>query len=135
MNKPVAVASVTVEAEAASRGPRDGRAAIDALVGACLARLRDAMDGLDALGIVEAALNGALPGKTAVLSSFGADSAVLLHLVSRIDVHAPILFVDTGRMFAETLAYRDRLQELLGLTGIRTIGPLSFSQHMRQMRL
>src|SRR5262249_9772460 len=59
----------------------------------------------------------------AVVSSFGADSAVLLHLVAAIDRATPVLFIDTGRHFAETLEYRDRLRAYLGLTEVRNIGP------------
>lgn len=123
MNKPMAIVSASVEAAAVPRSRDYADAAVDGLAGACLNRLRDAMMGLDAPAIVEAVLCGALLGNAAVLSSFGADSAVLLHVVSRIDPHVPILFVDTGRMFAETLAYRDCLRELLGLTDVRTVGP------------
>jgi phosphoadenosine phosphosulfate reductase len=59
----------------------------------------------------------------AVVSSFGAESAVLLHLVAAIDPATPVLFVDTGRHFSETLAYRDALALRLGLTDVRSVGP------------
>ena len=62
-------------------------------------------------------------GRIAVVSSFGADSAVLLALVADIDPSLPVLFLDTGKHFAETLAYRDRLAARLGLTDIRGIMP------------
>lgn len=62
-------------------------------------------------------------GRAAVVSSFGADSAVLLHLVAEVDPRATVLFVDTGRHFAETLAHRDRLAARLGLRDVRTVGP------------
>lgn len=61
--------------------------------------------------------------KLALVSSFGAESAVLLHLVATIDPTTPVLFVDTGRHFPETLAYRDRLAAHLGLGGVRSVGP------------
>ena len=60
-------------------------------------------------------------GRIAVVSSFGADSAVLLALVADIDPSIPVLFLHTGKHFPETLAYRDRLAALLGLTYIRSI--------------
>ena len=63
------------------------------------------------------------PGQVALVSSFGVESAVLLHLVSRIDPATPVIFLDTGFMFAETLAYRDTLCRRLGLTKVRTIQP------------
>jgi len=62
-------------------------------------------------------------GRIAVVSSFGAESAVLLHLVAAIDPTTPVLFLNTGKLFGETLRYRDRLQEMLGLTDLRAIGP------------
>lgn len=64
-------------------------------------------------------------GRIAISSSFGSESAALLHLVARIDRGVPVLFVDTGQLFPETLAYRDILVERLRLTNVRTIAPLS----------
>ena len=58
-----------------------------------------------------------------VVSSFGAESAVLLHMVAQIDPTIPVIFLNTGKLFGETLRYRDRLQTLLGLTDVRSIGP------------
>jgi phosphoadenosine phosphosulfate reductase len=62
-------------------------------------------------------------GRIAVVSSFGAESAVLLALVADIDPSTPVLFIDTRQHFPETLAYRDALTRFLGLTDVRTIGP------------
>src|SRR5882724_889706 len=73
--------------------------------------------------VLSTALKEAFPGRIAVVSSFGAESAALLHLVAAIDPATPVLFIDTGRHFAETLDYRDRLIAHLGLTGVRSIGP------------
>lgn len=50
-----------------------------------------------------------------VTSSFGATSAVLLHLVSRIKPDCPIYFIDTGYHFEETLEYKERMSRLLNL--------------------
>jgi hypothetical protein len=69
------------------------------------------------------ALRELFPGRIAVVSSFGAESAVLLHMVAAIDPATPVLFIDTGRHFAETLAYRDRLVAALGLSDLRSVGP------------
>lgn len=63
------------------------------------------------------------PGRLALVSSFGADSAVLLHMVSRIDRDAPVLFLETGMLFAETLAYQQELSAALGLRDVRLIRP------------
>lgn len=73
--------------------------------------------------VLQAALRDIFPGKVAVVSSFGAESAVLLHHVAAIDPATPVLFVDTGRHFPETLDYRDRLVAHLGLTGLQSVGP------------
>lgn len=62
-------------------------------------------------------------GRIAVVSSMGAESAVLLHMVAEIDPTIPVLFLNTGKLFGETLRYRDRLQAKLGLTDMRTIAP------------
>jgi len=64
-----------------------------------------------------------LPGKVALVSSFGTESAVLLHMISRIRPDLPILFLDTGKLFGETKRYRDQLIKLLGLTDVRSITP------------
>lgn len=62
-------------------------------------------------------------GRVAVVSSFGTESAVLLDLVAQADPRTPVLFVDTLKMFPETLAYRDTLAARLGLTDLRTQQP------------
>ena len=64
---------------------------------------------------LSAVLRDGLAGDVAIVSSFGAESAALLHLVSRIDPSVPVLFLDTGKHFPETLAYRDELADRFGL--------------------
>jgi phosphoadenylyl-sulfate reductase (thioredoxin) len=59
----------------------------------------------------------------AVVSSFGAESAVLLHLVAQVDPATPVLFLDTHKHFPETLAYRDALVAQLGLTNLIVLEP------------
>jgi phosphoadenosine phosphosulfate reductase len=59
----------------------------------------------------------------AVTSSFGADSAVLLHLLAQVACDVPVLFLDTGFHFAETLEYRRELVGQLGLTDVRDLRP------------
>jgi len=75
----------------------------------------------DARGLIEAAL--ACPGRTALVSSFGAESVVLLHMVAEADPATEVLFLDTGMLFAETLDYQRQLTRALGLTGLRVIRP------------
>lgn len=62
-------------------------------------------------------------GGIAAVSSFGADSAALLHMVSRLDSELPVLFLDTGQHFGETLDYRDQLADDLDLRNLRIIHP------------
>ncbi|MEM8919058.1 MAG: phosphoadenylyl-sulfate reductase [Pseudomonadota bacterium] len=62
-------------------------------------------------------------GEVAVVSSFGTESAVLLHLVAEADPSIPVTFVDTLRMFPETLEYRETLIETLGFTNTNIVRP------------
>lgn len=64
-----------------------------------------------------------LPGEISVVSSFGTESAVLLHMVARADRHTPVIFIDTLKLFGETLAYRDQLINLFKLTNVNSITP------------
>lgn len=59
----------------------------------------------------------------AAVSSFGADSAVLLHILARVDRSLPVIFLDTGKHFEETLSYRDMLAADLGLTNLNIVRP------------
>lgn len=77
----------------------------------------------EANDILRFALTGVYKGKTAVLSSFGTESAVLLHLISKIEPATPILFLDTGKLFEETHQYRAQLARFLGLRDIRIVNP------------
>ncbi|WP_122050489.1 phosphoadenylyl-sulfate reductase [Asaia bogorensis] len=72
-----------------------------------------------------------LSGRMALVSSFGAESALLLALVAEIDRDFPIFFLDTRRHFPETLSYRDVLIEHLGLTGVVNIAPSAKALHDR----
>ncbi|HEX4694133.1 phosphoadenylyl-sulfate reductase [Sphingomonas sp.] len=79
--------------------------------------------GTDTLEMLETLFAEGALGNTAVVSSFGTESAVLLHLVARANPATPVVFVDTLRMFPETLAYRDTLLAEFGLRDSRTITP------------
>ncbi len=78
---------------------------------------------LDARDAIALTAHELFPGRAALVSSFGADSAVLLHLVAEVDRDIPVVFLDTGRLFAETIEYRNRLVDDLGLTDVRTVTP------------
>src|ERR1700678_3846516 len=120
-------ARVTVIDQARGIAPRafdrQGLGARDPLAAVRLAKPEAAAEGRDAAGILKLAIAEEFPGQTAIVSSFGSESAVLLHMVAKIDPTTPVLFLNTGKLFGETLRYRDRLQDVLGLTDIRTIGP------------
>lgn len=87
------------------------------------ARLNHRFEGIETNAMLEILMNERLTGEMALVSSFGAESAVLLHLVSRIDRGVPVLFLETGKHFPETLAYRDTLIERLGLTNLINLRP------------
>ena len=78
-------------------------------------RLNNMFRGTGTRDLLRAALGDHLLGQVALVSSFGAESAALLHLVASVDPRVPVLFLDTGKHFPETLAYRDLLAERLGL--------------------
>lgn len=63
------------------------------------------------------------PGRLAVVSSFGAEAAVLLHLVAETDPSLPVIFLDTHQHFFQTDQYRRELTTHLGLTDVRAIEP------------
>jgi phosphoadenosine phosphosulfate reductase len=73
--------------------------------------------------VLEAAV-AELGDKLALVSSFGAESAVLLHLASKVKPDIPVLFLDTGMLFGQTLDYRRQLAVKLGLTDVRDLRPL-----------
>ena len=80
-------------------------------------------EGVDALTMLKTVFAEGLAGKVAVVSSFGTESAVLLDLVARADKSVPVIFVDTLKMFAETLNYRDTLISRMGFSDSRSITP------------
>lgn len=79
--------------------------------------------GVPAPAMLAELLRGELAGRIAAVSSFGAESAVLLHMIAAVDRATPVIFTDTLRMFPDTLAYRDALVVRLGLTAVRVFRP------------
>lgn len=75
--------------------------------------------------IVAAALEAVGRDRLALVSSFGTESAALLKVAADADPAIPVIFLDTGWLFEETLAYRDTLIATLGLRDVRTIQPLA----------
>ena len=72
-----------------------------------------------AISVFETALRDI--GRVALVSSFGAESVVLLHMAAIVDRSLPVLFIDTQMLFAETLVYQQELTERLGLRDVRVI--------------
>lgn len=81
------------------------------------------LEGAAPQDILEAAIHGAFPERIALVSSFGAESAVLLHLVAQVEPTLPVIFIDTGKHFAQTRDYRDLLVARLGLRSFREVSP------------
>jgi len=93
------------------------------LIGRRVAALQSLLRNATPEEIIAAAQEAVAPGGLAIVSSFGNESAVMLAAAAAVDRSLPVLIVDTGYLFPETLAYRDTLQRRLGLTDVRTLGP------------
>jgi len=91
------------------------------------ARLRGEYGHLEGAELLEALVAKEFNGRIMVTSSFGAESAVLLDLVAQIDQSIPVVFLDTKRLFGETLRYQKNLTDLFGLEDVRIIRPDSQS--------
>ncbi len=85
-------------------------------------RLDESLKSAHPVDIIEAA-HDAFGERLALVSSFGAESAVLLHMAASIDPDIAVLFLDTGMLFGQTLDYRRRLAAELGLTRVRDLRP------------
>jgi len=85
-------------------------------------QILEAYAGLEGRGLI-AAFARDFKERIALLSSFGAESSVLLHMLSEVDRNIPVIFLDTLKLFPETLAYRDKLVRELGLKDVRVFQP------------
>ena len=86
-------------------------------------RLNNMFRGRDTIEMLTVLLRENMLGDAAIVSSFGAESAVLLHLIASIDPATPVLFLDTGKHFPETITYREELRNIIGLLDLRIIAP------------
>ena len=77
----------------------------------------------DAQGLLAHVLRYRPYGRFTLVSSFGAESVVLLHMAAEIDPAVPVLFLDTGKLFDETLAYQEEVTARLGLRNFARITP------------
>lgn len=83
----------------------------------------DSLSSASASCVLEDAVVNRFGGRIALVSSFGTESAILLHMLAEIDINTPVIFLDTGKLFTETLTYRDELVARFGLTDVRAIRP------------
>ena len=79
--------------------------------------------GVPTRDLLDDVINLEFDGRIALVSSFGAESVVLLHLVASVNRATPIIFIDTGKMFGSTHRYRDEIVARLGLTDVRIARP------------
>ncbi len=87
------------------------------------AALNDAYRHHSAIAVLARALHDPDVGQLALVSSFGAESVVLLHMVALARRETPVIFLETGMLFTETLVYQQELAERLGLRDMRIIRP------------
>ena len=85
------------------------------------ARLNDRYRHHAATEVLRRAVSDPDLGRVALVSSFGAESVVLLHMVSRVAPGLPVLFIDTQMLFPETLEYQRDVSARLGLTNVQVI--------------
>ena len=86
-------------------------------------RLNQMFRGSSTMEMLQVVVQEGLAGELVMVSSFGAESAVLLHHIASVDKSIPILFLETDKHFPETLSYRDELVRLLGLTNQVNVFP------------
>ncbi|KAF0113012.1 MAG: phosphoadenosine phosphosulfate reductase [Rhodospirillaceae bacterium] len=111
-----------VETIAALRRRAPGKSQTSATA-ALAAELETRFGNLPAEDLVAQMVVKEFKNRIAYVSSFGTEAAVLLHMVALADPATPVLFLDTGKLFPETLAYRDALVDRLGLSAVRTVTP------------
>lgn len=88
-----------------------------------LSRLQTFYGDFEAEPLLRAMIHDEFKGKIALISSFGADSAVLIDLVAKIEPFIPVLFLETGKHFKATLDYVDTLERHYNLTDLRRLQP------------
>ncbi len=86
-------------------------------------QLNDLLQDASPVEVIGAAVDAVGRDRLAVVSSFGTQSGALLKIVADVDPNIPVIFIDTGWMFAETLQYRDALVDQLRLRDVRSCLP------------
>ncbi len=88
-----------------------------------LSRLQTYFGHLDAQPLLQAMIGDEFAGKIGIVSSFGAGSALLLSMISEVNKATPVMFLETGKHFPETLEYIENIKNKLGLTDVRMLQP------------
>ena len=83
-----------------------------------VAQLNKQLKDSNAFDILNYAVNEKFIDDIALVSSYGAEAIILLHMVSQIDKNLPVIFVDTGKLFGETKRYRQEVNQFLNLTNV-----------------
>ena len=78
---------------------------------------------LESMELLDVMINHQFKNRIALVSSFGAESIVLLDMVAQVNSATPVIFLNTQKLFGETIRYRDKIAEQLGLTNIITVKP------------
>ena len=81
---------------------------------------------LDGSALLQPLIEKHLRRQVALVSSFGTESVVLLHMVASIDANTPVIFIQTGKLFEETEEYRLKLESLFGLRDLRVVRAACF---------
>lgn len=90
---------------------------------ASLSRLQAFYGDYEAEPLLRSMITNEFKSKIALISSFGADSALLIQMVAKVDPSTPVLFLDTGKHFKETIEYVEELETLFGLTNLHRLQP------------
>ena len=88
-----------------------------------LSRLQTYYGHLEADELLRVMIKEEFKEKITLVSSFGAGSALLLSLVAEVDDSLPVMFLETGKHFPETLEYVDALTKHLGLKNVQLLKP------------
>lgn len=118
----MSIAAIQIEAAPnAARPRRKQRSEGD--IGALLAQLNGQLEDLHPTEILRRTITDHFAREIALVSSFGAESAVLLHMAAAVDRDIPVIFLDTQMHFFQTIQYRDELVAGLGLANVMSIEP------------
>ena len=86
-------------------------------------KLSEEFSKLNSMNLLKVMIKKIFKNKIVLTSSFGSESIVILHMISKIDKNTPIIFIDTGKLFPETLSYAKKVVKLLKLKNILTLKP------------